>query len=53
MKELWKVFYLHGKEICRYTIRGTFEGEEEDTIALLAYEKNVPREEITVRIENR
>ena len=41
-KEPWIVFFLDGKEICRYTVRCTFPGEREETINLLAAEHNVP-----------
>ena len=38
MKEPWIVFYgPDGKEIASYTLRGTFAGELQDTISLLAY----------------
>ena len=36
--EKWKVFYHNGKELCAYTLNGSFEGEEEATKALLAEE---------------
>ena len=42
MKEPWVVFFLDGKEICRYTVRGMFPGEREETIKLLASEHDVP-----------
>lgn len=41
-KEPWIVFFLDGKEICRYTARGSFPGEREETIKLLAAEHDVP-----------
>ena len=41
-KEPWIVFFLDGKEICRYTARGSFPGEREETINLLAAEHDVP-----------
>lgn len=55
MGEQWKVFYNSetGAELCAYTIRGTFDGEEDDTRALLAHEKGIPAEQIKTRIENR
>lgn len=53
MREDWLVFYHDGEEIGSYTIRGTFQGEREETIALLAHEKGIPPEEITARIEKR
>jgi hypothetical protein len=42
MKEPWIVFYgPDGQEIASYTQRGTFAGELQDTIALLAYERGI------------
>ena len=32
MFEKWLVFYHEGKELCGYTLRGTFEGERDETI---------------------
>lgn len=52
MKE-WKVFYYNDKEIGAYTIHGTFEGEEQATKELLAYENRIKPEEITVKTEIR
>ena len=52
-KEEWLVFYHDGKEICSYTIRGTFAGEKEETIKLLAYEKGIPEQEIVCAIVKR
>lgn len=42
IKEPWLVFFLDGKEICSYTVRGSFPGERESTMELLAYEHDVP-----------
>ena len=53
MFEKWLVFRHDGKEICAYTLRGTFPGERDETIKLLAHEKGIPAEEITCTIENR
>lgn len=55
MGKQWKVFYNSetGAELCAYTIRGTFDGEEDDTRALLAHEKGIPAEQIKTRIESR
>lgn len=53
MREKWLVFYHEGREICAYTLRGTFQGEREDTIALLAHERGIPAEEITCQVEER
>lgn len=42
-----------GRELLAYTIRGTFDGEREATIALLAAERNINPERITTAIEKR
>lgn len=48
MKEPWIVFFgPDGKELCRYTARGSFAGELRETIALLAYEHGLTPEEIS------
>ena len=39
--EKYKVFYYNGKELCAYTLRGTFESEEEATKELLAKENGI------------
>lgn len=51
--EKWKVFYINGFEKCAYTLFGTFDGEEESTKELLAYENGVNVDEVTVKIEIR
>lgn len=53
--ELWKIFYNRntGEEYAAYTIMGTFEGEEEATAELIAYEEGIDRAEIESRIEKR
>ena len=55
MREYWKVFYNEktGEEYTAYTIRGTFEGEEEATAELIAAEKGIDRMEIKTKIERR
>jgi hypothetical protein len=53
MKEKWKVFYYNGKELCAYTVRGTFDGEEEDTKELLTYKNEIDPNDIKVVIEDR
>ncbi len=55
MGELWKVFYdsKTGEELGAYTIRGTFDGEEQATRELLAYEKGIPADQIQTKIERR
>lgn len=51
--EKWKVFYHNGKELCAYTLKGTFEGEEDATKRLLAVELGVGISNIEVKIEER
>lgn len=55
MRELWKVFYNRktGEEYTAYTIRGTFESEEDATAELIAAEHHINREDIKTRIEKR
>lgn len=52
-KKKWKVFYHNEKELCAYTLEGTFAGEESATKEMLAYEKGIDIEEIKVVIETR
>lgn len=51
--EKMKIFKLNGKELCAYTLRGTFAGEEEATKELLAEEYNCNKSDIIVTIEDR
>lgn len=55
MGELWKVFRdkRTGAELGAYTLRGTFDGEEQSTKELLAHDKGIPAERIEVKIEGR
>ena len=53
MLEDYLVFYHEGKELLAYTVRGSFSGEIEATKGLLAYENNIPCEEIIVNKEMR
>lgn len=53
MKETWIVFYNNGTEIGAYTQRGTFAGEMEDTILLLATANGISPENIDVVAEIR
>ena len=53
MVEKWKVFYCNGKELCAYTVKNTFGGEEDATRELLAYENGVSVSDITVVEEYR
>lgn len=50
---LYKVFYHKGKELCAYTMKETFEGEEKATKELLAYENGIDIDDIEVKIEKR
>lgn len=54
-KENWMVFKDRetGRELCSYTVRGTFAGERTATIELLAYENNLPEDRIVTTIEMR
>ena len=53
--KLWKVFRNKEtkKELCAYTIVGTFDGEEEATKEMVAYENNIDVSQIEVKIERR
>ena len=53
MKEPWVVFYNEGKELASYTLRGTFPGEMEATLEMLASEKGLSKDAIRVAFENR
>jgi len=55
MREKWLVFRDRetGRELCAYTIRGTFKGERAATIELLAAEEGIAPERITTTIESR
>lgn len=47
VKEPWIVFFgPDNRELAAYTKRGTFPGELQDTIALLAYENGLDHGEI-------
>ena len=54
-KKDWKVFREKetGRELCAYTIRGTFPGEEEATAELLAFENGLKPDQIEITIERR
>lgn len=51
----WLVFRddTTGRELCAYTIRGTFPGEAEATAELLAHENGLRVDQITITIESR
>ncbi len=51
--EKYKVFYHGEKELCAYTLYGTFDGEEEATKELLAEENGININDIKVKIEER
>ena len=53
-EEPWVVFTdPTGKELCAYTVEGTFAGEMRSTKKLLAAEHNIAVEDITVAIQQR
>ena len=41
-KQKWIVFFYAGKEMLRYSLAGTFPGERENTMKLLAAEHDIP-----------
>ena len=47
------VFYLNGKEIGSYTVKGTFAGELNSTIELLAADHNTDSDNIRWKLERR
>ena len=49
MKE-WIVFSLDGREICRLSLEGATLSEIYETVGLLAYTKNVDRNQIKVAL---
>ena len=51
--EKWVVFYYGEKELCAYTVRGTFEGEQEATKESLAAEYGIDTDDIKVVLEVR
>ena len=50
---LWKVFEYRGKELFAYTQAEEFEGEEESTLRLLAYENHCEIGSIHIHTEMR
>ena len=52
-KEAWAVFYYGEKELCSYTLRGTFPGEAQATKEILADEKGIAVSDIQLKIELR
>ena len=51
--EPWVVFILGGREICAYTVRGTFAGELQATKEMIAYDKGVALSAIETKIVER
>lgn len=49
----WIVFYLGGKEIGHYTVRGTYDGELENTKRMLAACYGVSEKDIIAKREKR
>lgn len=50
----WVVFCDNkGKELAAYTAVGTFPGEQEATVSLLAFEHGIKPEEINIKIVER
>ena len=43
---MWVVFFWEDKELLRYSLYGEMEDERMETIRLLAYENDIPEEEI-------
>lgn len=53
MNEKWFVFYYGKQELGSCTLRGSFPGEIEATVELLAAENEIPPEAIRVAVEKR
>lgn len=51
--KLVKELYYNEKELCAYTLNGSFKSEEKATKELLAEEYKIPAEEIKVVVEER
>ena len=51
--EKWKVFYHNKNELCAYTLRGEFAGEEDCTKRMLSHEHEININDIMVVIEER
>lgn len=49
-KEAWVVFFVDGREVCAYTLRGTFAGELEATKEQLAFDRGILPSQITAVI---
>ena len=53
IRDLWAVFYLGNKELCCYSVRGTYDGELKATKKFLAHENQCEMRDIRVAIERR
>lgn len=53
MKERWLVFYNGKKELAAITLRGSFPGEVDATVELLAGQHGIQKEAIRVACEVR
>ena len=53
IEKAYMVFSLGGKELCSYSIEGTFEGELDSTLELLAGSNKCRKEDIKVEIRYR
>lgn len=49
----WIVFYHKKQELLAVTLRGLHPGEIRQTIELLAYERGIPSQEISVSLQDR
>lgn len=49
----WIVFYHRGQELAAVTLQGLFPGEIRATIELLAGERGIPSQEISVSLQDR
>ena len=49
-KKEWVVFLYAGRELLRYSLAETFPGELENTLQLLAYERDIPVSAICIAI---
>lgn len=52
-KEEWLVFKIHGEEKVSYTLRGSFPGEKQNTINLLATYCGCKPEDVQVEVVKR
>lgn len=52
-RELWVVFSAHGKELCAYSLAGTFASEARATAKLLAAENGLDVSGIEIKLVKR